>query len=168
MKLKDKIGIGAVACAFAIYFSMLGSVILQAQTITPAIPNITNLTCSSLTNASAFCSATDAANLTGTVASSRLTGSYTGITGVGTLSAGAVPTTLLTGVVQTAQLSGATLTAPKFATTTVGGLPLCNAGNQGVSFVVIDSLTPVALAIVAPGGSAVIRVLCNGTAWIVG
>jgi hypothetical protein len=41
-----------------------------------------------------MCSSTDAANLTGTVASARISGSYTGITGVGTLTAG----TLSTGV----------------------------------------------------------------------
>jgi hypothetical protein len=46
------------------------------------------LNCSALGGSGAFCSGTDAANLTGTVASARLSGSYTGITGVGALAAG--------------------------------------------------------------------------------
>lgn len=46
--------------------------------------------CANLSDSSVFCSGTDAANLTGTVASARMTGSYTGITGVGTLTAGAL------------------------------------------------------------------------------
>lgn len=45
-------------------------------------------TCGGLLDASAFCSGTNAASLTGTVASARIAGSYTGITGVGTLTAG--------------------------------------------------------------------------------
>lgn len=44
--------------------------------------------CGNLSDAAATCNSTDAANLTGTVASARLSGSYTGITGVGTLTAG--------------------------------------------------------------------------------
>lgn len=39
--------------------------------------------CSDLSGVGAFCAGTDAANLTGTVASARLTGVYTGITGFG-------------------------------------------------------------------------------------
>lgn len=46
------------------------------------------LNCAALGGSGAFCSSTDAANLTGTVASARLSGSYTGITGVGALAAG--------------------------------------------------------------------------------
>lgn len=46
------------------------------------------LACADLSDDGAFCAGTDAANLTGTVASARLSGSYTGITGVGTLTAG--------------------------------------------------------------------------------
>lgn len=59
--------------------------------------------CADLSNGAALCSSTDAANLTGTVASARLSGAYGGITGVGTLASGAVPTTLLTGALQAAQ-----------------------------------------------------------------
>jgi hypothetical protein len=58
--------------------------------------------CGDLSNAVATCSSTDAANLSGTLASARISGSYTGITGVGTLAAG----TLTTGVT----INGASVT----------------------------------------------------------
>lgn len=60
--------------------------------------------CVTLSDASALCASTDAANLTGTVASARVVGSYTSITGVGTLAAG----TLGSGV--TIQASNVTYT----------------------------------------------------------
>lgn len=63
-----------------------------------ALGGTQTLACADLTNASAFCSGTDAAGLTGTVASARISGAYAGITGVGTLASGAVPTSLLTGL----------------------------------------------------------------------
>lgn len=62
------------------------------------------LACADISTAGAFCAGTDAANLTGTVASARLSGSYTGITGVGTLTAGA------TGAGFTVALSTSTVT----------------------------------------------------------
>lgn len=155
--------------------------IAQAQTVTPAIPDISNLNCASLTNAAPSCSidATNGANLTsGNIASARLSGAYSGITGLGTLASGAVPTTLLTGVVQTAQLSGANLTnasliggsfvGAKTTTTVVGSLPTCNSASLGTSYIVTDALLPVSLAIVGAGGAVVVRIFCNGTAWIVG
>lgn len=51
--------------------------------------------------------------------------------------------------------------------TTVGALPACNSGTQGLRMIVTDALTPIALATVAAGGAVVIGVTCNGSAWIV-
>ncbi len=50
---------------------------------------------------------------------------------------------------------------------TVATLPACAAVTKGFMYFVTDSLTPVALAIVAGGGAVQIGVLCNGTNWIV-
>lgn len=136
----------------------------NAQTISS---NISSLSCTNLSNASALCSSSDATNLTGTVASARISGSYTGITGIGTLTIGSIPTTLLTGALGNTQLTGVTLTGAKTSTTVVGSLPTCNGGTIGTSYVVTDALLPVALATVAGSGAIVVRVLCNGTIWIV-
>jgi hypothetical protein len=149
-----------------VLFLIIGLSVSFAQTISPLTSGAT--TCSGLSDASAFCNGTAATSLTGTIASARMSGSYTGITGVGTLAAGAVPTSLLTGIISTSQLTGAVLTGAKTSTTTVGALPTCNGAAQGISYVVTDALTPVSLALVSAGGAAVVRVLCNGTIWIVG
>lgn len=61
--------------------------VTSAGAITKARP-----TCANLSDSGAFCSGTDAASLTGTVASARLSGAYTGITAVG---AGAVTNSML-------------------------------------------------------------------------
>lgn len=50
-------------------------------------------------------------------------------------------------------------------TTTVAGLPTCNSGSRGQSYIVTDSLTPIALATVVAGGAVVIRATCDGAAW---
>lgn len=146
----------------------LGLLCSLAQAQTVISPPTTNLTCSSLLDAGAFCNSSNASNLSGTVASGRLSGAYSGITGLGTLASGAVPTTLLTGVLPAAQLSGATLTGTITTSTTVNALPTCNTAARGTSYVVTDALLPAALVIVSTGGAVVVRVLCNGTAWIVG
>ena len=51
--------------------------------------------------------------------------------------------------------------------TIVASLPTCNAGSQGVMFMVTDALTPTSLNTVANGGAAHVGVICNGTNWIV-
>lgn len=73
---------------------------------------VSQAACADLSNGGVFCSGTDAANLTGTVASARLSGSYTGITGVGTLVAGA---------------TGAGFTVALATSTITGNLPIANA-----------------------------------------
>jgi hypothetical protein len=57
--------------------------------------------------------------------------------------------------------------APQRPSTTVASLPVCNAGNTGLMYIVTNALAPVALAAVAGGGAVVIGVTCNGTSWIV-
>jgi hypothetical protein len=58
--------------------------------------------------------------------------------------------------------------SPVRPSTTVGALPVCNAGSRGAMYIVTDALVPVALATIAAGGAAVAPVICNGTVWIVG
>ena len=65
-----------------------GSHSFLKQASSGAAITVTQPACGDLSDASAFCNGTDAAGLSGTVASGRLSGSYTGITGVGTLAAG--------------------------------------------------------------------------------
>lgn len=89
--------------------------------------DIPSLTCAKLTDASAFCSSADAANLTGTVASARITGSYTGITGTGTLAAGA------TGAGFTVALSTSTITGTLADARLSTNVPLLNASNLFVA-----------------------------------
>lgn len=80
------------------------------------------IACADLTNASALCSSTDAANLTGTVASARLSGSYTGITGTGALAAGSLAAGFTT--------VGPTLGGTGLATYTQGDLLYSDASNS--------------------------------------
>lgn len=68
-------------------------------------------TCANLSDSGVFCTGTDAANLTGALASARVSGSYTGITGVGTLTAGA---------------TGAGFTVALGTSTITGTLPCAN------------------------------------------
>jgi hypothetical protein len=62
-------------------------------------------------------------------------------------------------------VSGGTACRPTFAT--VATLPACNAGQQGIMFMVNDATTPTALATVAGGGAVHVGVTCNGANWIV-
>lgn len=100
-------------------------------------------TCSTLSDAVALCSSTDAANLSGTVASARLTGSYTGITGVGTLTAGAtgagftvaLGTSTITGTLPSANVSG--------SYTGITGTGTLTAGATGAGFTVALSTSTI-------------------------
>lgn len=58
-------------------------------------------------------------------------------------------------------------TVPRAPSTTVAGLPTCNAAAQGTFYLVTDALTPVALAAPTGGGAVVVPTVCNGTAWII-
>jgi hypothetical protein len=71
--------------------------------------------CATLSNSGAFCSSTDAANLTGTVNSARVAGSYTGITAVGALTAGS----LASGFTTVGVTVGGTGTPTQFTTGSV-------------------------------------------------
>lgn len=52
--------------------------------------------------------------------------------------------------------------------TTVAGLPTCNAGATGFVYLVTNALVPVLGSAVAGGGAVSVLVKCNGTNWLVG
>jgi hypothetical protein len=67
-------------------------------------------------------------------------------------------------------MTSPTATVPAFGvpSSTVSGLPTCNAASNGQIITVTNALTP-ALAVAVVGGGAVsVLVHCNGTSWIVG
>src|SRR6478752_1364956 len=78
----------------------------------------------------ALATSTDAANLSGTVASARISGSYGGITGVGTLTAGAtgagftvaLGTSTITGTIPSANVSGNYANITGLGTVTSGAI----------------------------------------------
>ena len=57
--------------------------------------------------------------------------------------------------------------SPTRPSTTIGSLPTCNSGTQGMMYFVTDALLPAALATVGAGGAVKVGVTCNGSAWIV-
>lgn len=84
----------------------------------PSFPNTTSsflrgdltyatLNCGALAGASAMCSTTDAASLTGTLANARLSGSYTGITTLGTVTGGTLNGLTVTGLASPTNASDA-------------------------------------------------------------
>lgn len=101
------------------------------------ITNTGVLTCLKTNNVAfgPFATGTDAANLTGTVASARISGSYTGITGVGTLTVGVWNGTAIGptfgGTGQTSYAVGDILYAD--TTTTLAKLPDVATGNALIS-----------------------------------
>lgn len=56
----------------------------------------------------------------------------------------------------------------KVPTSTVAGLPTCNAAAEGSVYGVTDALAPAVLIAVAGSGAVHTLVYCNGTSWIVG
>lgn len=53
-------------------------------------------------------------------------------------------------------------------TSTVAGLPACNAGNNGSVYLVTNALTPIVLSLVVGGGAVNTLVHCNGANFVVG
>lgn len=58
---------------------------------------------------------------------------------------------------------------PGLQATTVAALPAASAALTGLSYIVTNALTPVALAAPTGGGAVVVRVTCIGAGgWIIG
>lgn len=59
-------------------------------------------------------------------------------------------------------------TAATVPSSTVAGLPACNAGATGLVYTVTNALTPALGLAVVGGGVVSVVVKCNGTSWLVG
>lgn len=63
---------------------------------------------------------------------------------------------------------GSTITTQSIPSSTVAGLPPCNASNNGQVFLVTNLLLPTILGTITGGGAVVALVHCNGTNWVGG